>query len=247
MPKAGITVAEERWLAQVEGRTDYSARELSEGSTRPRHIKFEGGAEGVYKRYEDRAFTFGDTPKREVAGSRLAEDLGFGRMAPKSVEWDGPQGQGVLQEWVGDAVPFDTLQRSGRSVSLDDFPTADRQRAAIFDYVSGNVDRNMGNFMMRKDDDGLVLIDHGFCFPSTADAENYALDSPFINEFKDVPLSSEVLAEIRNVDTGPMAERLRLSGLNDEEVDGALSRLEEIQQSGMITGHAWGGEIRGLR
>ncbi|TDD06861.1 hypothetical protein E1181_11245 [Saccharopolyspora terrae] len=246
MPQVGITAGERRWLAQVEDRTDYVSEELSEGSTRPRYVRFQDGTEGVYKRYEDRAFTFGDTPKREVAGSRLAEDLGFGRMTPKSVEWDGPKGQGVLQEWVGDAVPFDKLERSG-SARMSEFPIDDRQRAAIFDYVSGNVDRNMGNFMRRDGYNGLVLIDHGYCFPSSVDRANYALDSPFITEFKDKPLSDEVLAGIRSVDTGRMEERLRLSGLSDDEINGALSRLREVQQSGMITGQAWGGDIRGLR
>ncbi|SBT69006.1 Phosphatidylinositol 3-and 4-kinase [Micromonospora sediminicola] len=163
---------------------------------------------------------------REVAASRLDEDLGFG-LVPTTARWDGPHGAGSMQEFVENAHP-------GRPVT--DYSLAERERMAVLDYISGNTDRHMGNYLTGPDG-RLVAIDHGYSFPES-NAE--PLRSDFVAQQRNQPLSPDTMARLQSTDPAVLADRLRATGLNESAVSGAMDRFNEIRSRGMITGEAWG-------
>ncbi|WP_174526231.1 hypothetical protein [Micromonospora maritima] len=163
---------------------------------------------------------------REVAASRLDEDLGFG-LVPTTARWDGPHGAGSMQEFVENAHP-------GRPVT--DYSLPERERMAVLDYISGNTDRHMGNYLTGPDG-RLVAIDHGYSFPES-NAE--PLRSDFVAQQRNQPLSPDTMARLQSTDPAVLADRLRATGLNENAVSGAMDRFNEIRSRGMITGEAWG-------
>ncbi|WBC13747.1 hypothetical protein O7600_21820 [Micromonospora sp. WMMA1998] len=163
---------------------------------------------------------------REVAASRLDEDLGFD-LVPTTARWDGPHGAGSMQEFVENARP-------GRPVT--DYTVPERERMAVLDYISGNTDRHMGNYLTGPDG-RLVAIDHGYSFPES-NAE--PLRSDFVQQQMNQPLSPDTMARLQSTDPAVLADRLRATGLNESAVSGAMDRFNEIRSRGMITGEAWG-------
>ncbi|MDG4789744.1 hypothetical protein O7626_28105 [Micromonospora sp. WMMD1102] len=126
---------------------------------------------------------------REVAASRLNEDLGFD-LVPTTARWDGPHGSGSMQEFVENAS-------QGREVT--DYSVPEREQMAVLDYVSGNTDRHMGNYLTGPDG-RLVAIDHGYSFPQS-NAE--PLRSEFVQERMNSPLSPDTMARLQATDPAP--------------------------------------------
>ncbi|MGL4174954.1 MAG: hypothetical protein ACRCSN_02665, partial [Dermatophilaceae bacterium] len=201
-------------------------------------VRFEDGGQAIYKPItgEDPGFRPGRgavLANREVATYKLDSALGF-ELVPTTVMWDraSPRaGAGSLQQWAPDG--------SLDAAAARDYPTADQDRMAVLDYVSGNTDRNLDNYL--TDPDGRpVAIDNGGTFPTS---ERYRLRSGFIAARIGEPLDTEVLEQVRAVDTEDLGRQLRAAGLGDAEVDAALARLEEVRRHGAIRGEAWGGEM----
>ncbi|GAB3947004.1 hypothetical protein GCM10027614_41470 [Micromonospora vulcania] len=106
---------------------------------------------------------------------------------------------------------------------------------AVLDYVSGNTDRHMGNYLTGPDG-RLVAIDHGYSFP---DSNGEPLRSDFVQQQMNRPLSPETMARIQATDPAALADRLRGTGLSEQALAGAMDRFNEIRSRGMITGEAW--------
>lgn len=99
----------------------------------------------------------GTSYRREIAASRLADVLGLDDLVPATTLRDLGGEIGSIQNYVPEAEkpmesqhPFDGGE--------------DAARAAVFDYLTGNLDRHAGNWLLK--DDKLVLIDNGLSFPT---------------------------------------------------------------------------------
>ncbi|MEU7840088.1 hypothetical protein AB0B39_03870 [Micromonospora sp. NPDC049114] len=217
------------------GREVHSMTELDPGGhvNDAYDVTFTDGTHGVYKpNVPENEFVQvrstipeNQLAAREVAASRLDEDLGFG-LVPTTARWDGPHGAGSMQEFVENASP-------GRPAS--DYPVAERERMAVLDYVSGNTDRHMGNYLTGPDG-RLVAIDHGYSFP---ESNGESLRSDFVAQQMNQPLSPDTMARIQATDPAVLADRLRGTGLSEQALSGAMDRFNEIRSRGTITGEAW--------
>lgn len=198
-------------------------------------VEFPDGSRAVYKPIsgEDaslrNSIPSGTLGHREVAASRVNEDLGFD-LVPTTGRWDGPDGPGSLQRFS---------DGSTAGLPPGGYSRVDQERMAVLDYVTGNTDRHPGNYLTGPDG-RLVAIDHGYSFPENTTDK---IRSDFVAQQLDQPLSPEVMDQVRRADPAQIADRLRDAGLGDDAVNGALNRLNEVQTRGTITGENWGGPI----
>lgn len=199
-------------------------------------VRFEEGGMGVYKPIEgehakvDRSIPQGELARREVAAFQVDRMFGFG-LVPTTRLWKGPRGVGSLQEYV-ESAPH------GRPAG--EYQPPEQDRMAALDYIIGNTDRHRKNYLTAPGG-RLVAIDHGYSFSEESSTD--WIQSDFVLEALDRPLSPEVLARIRSVDPAEFGRTLRGSDLSQDAIDGALARLEEVRRHGMITGEAWKGRI----
>lgn len=99
-----------------------------------------------------------DPPMHEVAAWRLARALGS--------PWDAMVPPSVLRDVPGVGLGSFTLGISGVPRSNDPFTKALDQvnAAALWDSLTGQQDRHLGNYRWEDGQGRLHLIDHGFCF-----------------------------------------------------------------------------------
>ncbi|MBB4906428.1 WXG100-like domain-containing protein [Actinophytocola algeriensis] len=185
------------------------------------------GRRGVYKAEAD---TSAHQVAAEVAAYRLSELVGFG-LVPTTTAVEGPgEGPGSLQRFAENST-------EGRQTS--EYSMLETQRMAVLDYVVGNLDRNMGNYLTGPDGE-LIAIDHGLAFPE------HAFDgimSDFVRDHLGARLDPEVASAVAAVTTAELRTMLLGTGLSPAAVDGAVARLAEIREHGAITGEAWAGEL----
>lgn len=205
--------------------------------------RFEDGTSGVYKPLAEEKpdLRQGIPPNtggyREVAAFRLDEQLGFGLVPPTSMTDDHyGHGPGSMQQFVDNTDP---LPASG-------YPKHQQEQMAVLDYVMGNTDRHPRNYGTGMDGSP-VAFDNGSSYPEFPDPK-FGIRSDFVGDHLNVPLSPDVLDRVRGLDPDQFGDILRQSGIGDHRaVDGAVARLREIQDRGMITGEAWPGKINGAR
>lgn len=217
----------------------------------------------------------GHLAARDVGTYRLDEALGFGRVPPTGL-LDGPFGRGSNQQWVFSTRSYPLLEwaRLGRRDAgakghgpvspsateyqplhnhertrlalrgMQQYPRIQREQMAVLDYVIGNTDRHWGNFRTDRHG-GIVAIDNTLSFPEFPDPI-YGIRSDFVTEFRDVALSPEVVDRVRAVDPEMLRAAWTDAGIGDKATAGALERLQEIRDHGMITGRAWPGVINGV-
>lgn len=199
-------------------------------------VRLADGTNGVYKPISGEtqaswdAIPYRGFASREVAASRLNEDLRFG-LVPATAFWDGHEGRGSLQAFAANARAAD-----GR---LQNYPREQRERMAVFDYITGNGDRNDANYLVGQNG-RLIAIDHGWTFPEST---HFTIRSDFVAEFYRQPLSDRTRELLASVNLGHVRRRLLAAGLSGQAVGGALNRLAELRTHGRITGEAWGGQI----
>lgn len=204
--------------------------------------QLDDGTSGVYKPLseEDPNLRQGIPPYsggyREVAASQLDEQLGFGLVPPTSMT-DGHDGHGPgsMQQFVDhdDPLPHDSYAKP------------QQEQMAVLDYVMGNTDRHPRNYGTGMDGSP-VAFDNGSSFPESPDPK-FGIRSSFVTSHLGEALSPDVIERVRALDPDQVGGMLRQSGLSDVAVDGALARLREIQEHGMITGEAWPGLINDAR
>jgi hypothetical protein len=223
---------------ELRDRTVIRVDRVRVGKTETYRAHFAGGGHGVYKPGlfgGQRALKYSVPPdqvaNREIAAYLLSELLGF-HLVPPTVWWEGHRGPGSMALWIADT-------EAGRLTV--EYSRLERERMAVLDYILGNMDRHIGNYLTM--DGRPVAIDHGFTFP---ESDRQTMRSSFLEEFfnGDHPqLSGEVLARVNAVRPEDLAGILHAMGLTDAAVSGAVERLREVQTDGRITGHAWRGPI----
>ena len=150
-----------------------SRRELiTEGATasKPEKVTFDDGSSGIFKSKRSekgikrlRFEVKGDLYKKEAAAYELSKLLGI-KMVPPTITRKIDGDVGSVQEFIEGATP-------GFIYNPEKLNTKQLRDAAFFDVLIGNTDRHSGNFLIK--DDKIILIDHGFAFPSVDSPEEF--------------------------------------------------------------------------
>lgn len=141
-------------------------------------VTFEDGSKAVFKKPTTQdlrpTIPVGTDHLREAAAYEVAKIVGMQDMVPATTlravafshqnEYDAKpvtvKAVGSLQAWVPQAK---TAQWHNDTKIIHD-GLRDWKRAAVFDFMIGNMDRHGGNWMV-KEGGKLALIDHGLSFP----------------------------------------------------------------------------------
>lgn len=175
--------------------------------------------------------------RREVAASRVDEMFGFGLVPTTTMIDDNWTDPGPVTHPPGSLQRFVENAREGWQTHQ--YTTLETQRTAVLDYIIGNLDRNIGNYLTGPNGE-LIAIDHNLAFPEHA---FNAIMSDFIRDHLGAHLDPEVARAVAEVAPAELRTMLLSTGLSPAAVDLAVARLVEIQEHGMITGEAWAGKL----
>jgi len=127
-------------------------------------VKFEDGTEGVFKAGSDEPLRLRKSIPdrkgylREAAAYEVAKVVGMDDLVPPTVVREVNGKEGSLQLFCS-GVPAMAHRPLGRYDG-----EVDSKRAAAFDFIMGNTDRHLGNWLVKGDK--LRLIDNGLCLPN---------------------------------------------------------------------------------
>jgi|HubBroStandDraft_4_1064222.scaffolds.fasta_scaffold00070_38 hypothetical protein len=234
-PRVKVDMEERRNVAQSLAHQPLTIDVEMEGGTfKAHHIVTEDEKWGVFKSgaNEFRSDTSkspvrkgvqeGTFFRREVAASRVADALGMADLVPVTAFRKEKGELGSAQHFIEGAE-----NAWGSKNPWDGKP--DMERAAAFDYLIGNLDRHMGNWMT-KDVGGhkkLGLIDNGLAFPSSyhdEDAGNQYILAKAHEDGLTVPQLPK--------DAWPVIEiGLRESGLDKEAIGLTKERYDALAAS----------------
>jgi hypothetical protein len=155
--------------------------------------------------------------QREIAASRLSDELGF-HIVPPTIETTVNGQKGSLQLWVENA--------STANLVHDQFhmDRARRELMTVFDYLISNTDRHGGNWLVRHNgqSEEPVAIDHGLSFPSNSAV--VTAPPPHLQN-----LRPETRALLAQSSPERIARALVKTGLDGGAVTGAINRLELVR------------------
>ncbi len=165
---------------------------------------------------------------REIAASAVDGLLGFNLVPATRGVSDSTMGPGSLMRMV-----------DGRqSMYVPYYSPLDQERMGVLDYILANTDRHEDNWL--TDQDGRpAAIDNGLAFP-TGDA--FPIRSQWVRDLVGKPLSQEVLDQVRAVSLEKFRATLEAVRIEPEAIDGAVARLQEVQQ-GAIMLESWHGGL----
>ncbi|NKY35071.1 hypothetical protein HGA13_18640 [Nocardia speluncae] len=161
---------------------------------------------------------------------------------PPTVISGGPMGRGVVQDFVPstdflDDLPYDLLQQ---------------QEMAFLDYFLCYSDGNRNNYRTalsskRYNKGDLVGCDRDLCMHEKPDP-NFGIRSPFVEKFNGKKFDDEILERIHAVNEDQVPGIMQNFGpdlpvIGDRAIEGAQSRLLEVQKADGITGEKWPGII----
>jgi hypothetical protein len=210
-------------------------RNLGGGVNTTRLVTFEDGSKGIFKPQSGANsdqmrgnIRPGQDMQREIGAYQVAKAVGMTDLVPATVARTVNGEAGSMQQFVagakeaaGAANPYD-----GRT---------DFARAATFDYVIGNEDRHMGNWMV-KSDGKLNLIDHGLSFP-----ESHTLSSTrgFMRKAPDQGYgrTPSVFAKPYVDNKAAILSSLSALQLPKSAVDGVSHRIDQL--AGMTSRGDW--------
>lgn len=144
---------------------------LGGGANVSEKIKLSDGTEGVFKPAAGeepnlrKGVAAGTYWRREVASYQVAEALGLGDLVPPTTARKLGDKSGSVQKFVRGATVAHDLENPWDG-------SQDLARAAVFDYLTGHLDRHQGNWM-QTGDGKLVLIDNGLAFPTKHEERDF--------------------------------------------------------------------------
>jgi hypothetical protein len=105
--------------------------------------------------------------RREVATYRLAQIIGFGDLVPPTTARKIGNDVGSIQEFVKGRDAAEFLDENGHSrPDKSEFDgQEDAARAALFDFITGQMDRHYGNWRINSEGK-IALTDNGLSFPT---------------------------------------------------------------------------------
>lgn len=200
----------------LQSGTVKSARTLGGGRNESMIIVLEDGTKAVFKpqngengllRHDIRGGTYW---RREAATYDVAKVLGVDDLVPvtiqKETEIAGELRRGSCQEFCPDSETPISLSEKAPTLSAGEMPTGivipkeaydgekDGVRAAAFDFLIGNLDRNLGNWMIQSGEK-IKLIDNGLSFPTDHSDETLSCLSStngIAERYKDTQFPPEV-------------------------------------------------------
>lgn len=122
--------------------------------------------------------------RREALAWEHAHTLGLGDLVPPTVVRDMPgRGVGSYQHWVDKSLPGAEYHKGGHNSPFDG--PVDHSRAAAFDYLTGQLDRHIGNWLITPKNK-LALIDNGSSYPETAKMKSSLPNLPMLRGESDL-------------------------------------------------------------
>lgn len=165
--------------AELETMTIKSVKPLGGGVNASSVIEMEDGSKAVFKPSEGekpgvRKAIKGDYAVREALSSQVADTLGMSDLHPPTVLREVEGKTGSVQGFVKNAATATHVWNEEDIKNQKHVFDGDKDlsRAAAFDFLTGQVDRHRGNWMLSGDPSkpqtrNLVLIDNGLSFPDT--------------------------------------------------------------------------------
>jgi hypothetical protein len=223
----------ERTTARLIGREVIAIEAIEKGGVnQSMRIVFDDGGRAILKPDAGGKNTIyevlldGSKSSREVGTYVTDRHLGFNQV-PETMAVDDPNfGRSAMQDWK-DSQAFPNIGDKGV------FYTKDEQMMAVRDYITGNHDRHLGNVLMSPEG-GMVAIDHGESFPTGSMGS--VMKNEFLARQANQQLDPSIVDAVKSVDQAALRQELRASGLSQQQIDGAMSRLNEIARHGQING-----------
>ena len=196
--------------------------ELGRGSSRPRLLVLErrgGRARAIFKTVEREVdATTADRYQHEVAAFALDRILGL-EMVPLTVVRSIDGSEGSLQSWVEGAVDREAAEAYALGLYETEATRCQLARAAVFDALIGNADRQPDDVLLMVDDQKLYLIDHSQAFSTSTEM---AWRGPACSA-----LASDLADRLRGLDRLTLARALG-SLLGADQIDAILARRDVI-------------------
>lgn len=179
----------------------------------------EGGIKAVFKTSDMRL-----DAEREVGAWQVAKLVGLEDIVPPSVVRSIGGEKGVMMKfWDG------KLAKSFKDDKEAYDGDQDLHRAAMFDYVIGNTDRHMGNWLVGNGK--LQLIDHGFSFgPYSGNFRIMDEVSKRENNKGGSPYSLKDLGKPYVDNKDKILSALRSTGVPSDKVDEVGQRIDRISR-----------------
>lgn len=175
----------------------------------------------------------GKQTAREVGAYQIAKLVGMDDLVAPTVSRTVNGETGSVQAWqrgsVARELPYSAMYDGDRDLA----------RAAAFDYVIGNTDRNMGNWLLDTEQDKLHLIDHSLAFPykPTGKAKMFKFlpgekrkaHELFMDEADDRKLAipTDVKTAYRK-NQGAIIKAMKGLGFDRDEINGVKQRIENL-------------------
>jgi hypothetical protein len=185
-------------------------RHLNTGSLNPCYSGTINGQQVFFK-----APGNSDEVRKEV-GAFLLNEAGGGlvRMLPTAARDIGVGGPAIAQ-------PFSDGERIGDTDWRSFIGTDDANDIAVFDFITSNADRHLGNVMVDADN-RLVAVDHGLAFGNGMRFRDYLYPK------RDIDLTArqaDFCQRIANMDPAELASK---TGLTDDEVGDVQERAHFV-------------------
>ena len=196
-------------------------------------IHIDGDGDGVYKPASGekaslrRSITDGTMYKRERAAYIVDQELGFD-LVPETVIKEGRSGIGSVQAWVNKAKVGAEADYSWWGEKM---PMLEKEKMNIFDYLTANLDRHAGNWMVNAEG-RLFAIDNGLCFADNGaifkagDTIRLAFASIHGKEY---PMSESIKAALLRLKSNRRTIAKQLKGLlSPKEIKSVWERLDYL-------------------
>jgi phage portal protein BeeE len=178
--------------------------------------------------------------KREAVAYNIAKSVGMDDLVPETVIRDVDGKQGSCQKFV------DKAEVAFRSGDKKWDGQEDSARIAAYDFITGNLDRHEGNWLVQKNGK-IALIDHGLTLPNgTTEGGEHMLimTKGFVGK-----LSSDNVAIPESVKKswegkwGQIEKTMRDGGLEDGAIKSAKYRYDQFMSSDVKSfGDLWAQE-----
>lgn len=179
--------------------------------------------------------TPGLNTEREAGAWEVAKLVGMDDLVAPAVIRDVDGARGVMLAYQDG----DVAKERGYEERYDG--DKDLARAAVFDYIIGNEDRNGGNWIVdsttndlggyRSDDEMKIhLIDHGLSFPDDGKFGDAPEKYNFINKatYKKLPYNGTEYASRYAAEFPKIAKALSGLGLPQSSIDGVKQRITDV-------------------